>query len=58
MGLEGVTDSVSFGPIKTEGVNWALEAARKHGFALGKFERVSSTTNGAKDMKVMKVTHA
>jgi acetylornithine/succinyldiaminopimelate/putrescine aminotransferase/predicted amino acid dehydrogenase len=58
MGLEGVTDSVSFGPIKTEGVSWALEAARKHGFALGKFERVSSTTNGAKDMKVMKVTHA
>lgn len=51
MGLEGVTESVSFGPIKAEGVNWALEAARKHGFALGKFERVGPA-GGMKDLKV------
>jgi predicted amino acid dehydrogenase len=52
MGLEGVTESVSFGPIKTEGINWALQAAQKHGFALGKFERVGPPANGIKDMKV------
>ena len=52
MGLEGVTESVSFGPIRTEGVNWALQAAKKHGFALGKFERVGPRANGAKDLKV------
>jgi predicted amino acid dehydrogenase len=52
MGLEGVSESVSFGPIKAEGVNWALEAAKKHGFALGKFERVGPAPNGIKDLKV------
>ncbi len=52
MGLEGVNEPVSFGPIKTEGVRWALEAARKHGFALGKFERVGAGANGLKDIKV------
>lgn len=52
MGLESVTESVSFGPIKAEGVQWALEAAKKHGFALGKFERVGSPGNGIKDLKV------
>jgi acetylornithine/succinyldiaminopimelate/putrescine aminotransferase/predicted amino acid dehydrogenase len=52
MGLEGVHEPVSFGPIKTEGVRWALEAARKHGFALGKFERVGTSANGLKDIKV------
>jgi len=50
MGLEGVCEPVSFGPIKPEGVRWALEAARKHGFALGKFERAGA--NGLKDLKV------
>jgi predicted amino acid dehydrogenase len=52
MGLEGVTDSLSFGPIKTEGVNWALHAAKRHGFTLGKFERAGSPANGVKDLKV------
>jgi predicted amino acid dehydrogenase len=52
MGLEGVTESVSFGPIKTEGVNWALQAAQKHGFVLGKFERAGPRENGTKDLKV------
>jgi len=52
MGLEGVTESVSFGPIRTEGVHWALQAARKHGFILGKFERAGAPANGAKDLKV------
>ena len=52
MGLESVTESVSFGPIRTEGVNWALQAAQKHGFALGKFERPGTPPNGIKDLKV------
>jgi predicted amino acid dehydrogenase len=52
MGLEGVNEPVSFGPIKPEGVQWALDAAKKHGFALGKFERAGTVANGAKDMKV------
>jgi acetylornithine/succinyldiaminopimelate/putrescine aminotransferase/predicted amino acid dehydrogenase len=52
MGLEGVEESISFGPIRTEGVEWALAAAKKHGFALGKFERVGSPVNGIKDLKV------
>lgn len=52
MGLEGVAESLSFGPIKTEGVTWALQAAQKHGFALGKFERAGSPANGVKDLKV------
>jgi predicted amino acid dehydrogenase len=54
MGLEGVTESVSFGPIKTEGVEWALQAAKKHGFALGKFERAGAPAN----IKDLKVAHA
>ncbi|HEV8183472.1 MAG TPA: aminotransferase class III-fold pyridoxal phosphate-dependent enzyme, partial [Candidatus Angelobacter sp.] len=52
MGLEGVTESVSFGPIRTEGVNWALQAAQKHGFDLGKFERAGPRASGTKDLKV------
>ncbi|HET9363451.1 MAG TPA: aminotransferase class III-fold pyridoxal phosphate-dependent enzyme [Candidatus Angelobacter sp.] len=52
MGLEGVTEPVSFGPIKPEGVQWALNAAKKHGFALGKFERTGSMANGLKDLRV------
>jgi acetylornithine/succinyldiaminopimelate/putrescine aminotransferase/predicted amino acid dehydrogenase len=52
MGLEGVSEPVSFGPIRPEGVRWALEAAQKHGFALGKFERAGAGTNGLKDLKV------
>jgi acetylornithine/succinyldiaminopimelate/putrescine aminotransferase/predicted amino acid dehydrogenase len=52
MGLEGVKEPVSFGPIKPEGVQWGLEAARKHGFTLGKFERVGPGTNALKDLKV------
>ena len=52
MGLEGVAESISFGPIRTDGVEWALAAAKKHGFALGKFERVGSPMNGIKDLKV------
>jgi predicted amino acid dehydrogenase len=52
MGLEGVKEPVSFGPIKPEGVQWALSAAKKHGFALGKFERAGTVANGLKDMKV------
>lgn len=51
MGLEGVNEPVSFGPIKPEGVQWGLEAAKKHGFTLGKFERAGSA-NGLKDLKV------
>jgi acetylornithine/succinyldiaminopimelate/putrescine aminotransferase/predicted amino acid dehydrogenase len=54
MGLEGVTSSVSFGSIKPEGVNWALQAAQKHGFALGKLELAAS----AEDLREMKVAHA
>jgi predicted amino acid dehydrogenase len=52
MGLEGAKEPVSFGPIKPEGVQWGLEAARKHGFTLGKFERVGPGTNALKDLKV------
>lgn len=52
MGLEGVNEPVSFGPIKPDGVQWALGAAKKHGFALGKFERAGTVANGLKDMKV------
>ena len=61
MGLEGVTESVSFGPIKPEGVNWGLQAARKHGFNLGKLERSGLPANGLKDGvkdRDMKVAHA
>jgi len=66
MGLEGMTESVSFGSIKPEGVNWGLQAARKHGFNLGKLEKTGSP-NGVKDGVVkdgvvkdkdMKVAHA
>jgi predicted amino acid dehydrogenase len=52
MGLEGVNEPVSFGAIKPEGVEWALGAAKKHGFNLGKFERSGAMANGLKDMKV------
>jgi acetylornithine/succinyldiaminopimelate/putrescine aminotransferase/predicted amino acid dehydrogenase len=52
MGLEGISHSVSFGPIKPEGVNWALEAAQKHGFALGKLELAGASTEGLKELKV------
>jgi acetylornithine/succinyldiaminopimelate/putrescine aminotransferase/predicted amino acid dehydrogenase len=58
MGLEGRTDSVSFGPIKPEGVEWALKAARKHGFALGKLEIAGPPVSDTKDLKEMKVAHA
>jgi len=52
MGLEGVNEPVSFGPIKPEGVQWALDAAKKHGFTLGKFERTGAMANGLKDLRV------
>ena len=55
MGLEGATSSVSFGSIKPEGVNWALQAAQKHGFALGKLELATAS---AEDLGEMKVAHA
>jgi acetylornithine/succinyldiaminopimelate/putrescine aminotransferase/predicted amino acid dehydrogenase len=55
MGLEGTTSSVSFGSIKPEGVNWALQAAKKHGFALGKLELSGPS---ADELKEMKVAHA
>ena len=54
MGLEGATSSVSFGSIKPEGVNWALQAAQKHGFALGKLELAGSSD----ELKELKVAHA
>jgi len=55
MGLEGTINSVSFGSIKPEGVNWALQAAQKHGFALGKLELSGPS---ADELKEMKVAHA
>jgi predicted amino acid dehydrogenase len=58
MGLEGRTDSVSFGAIKPEGVEWALKAAAKHGFALGKLETAGPSIADIKDLKEMKVAHA
>jgi acetylornithine/succinyldiaminopimelate/putrescine aminotransferase/predicted amino acid dehydrogenase len=55
MGLEGVTSSISFGSIKPEGVQWALQAAQKHGFALGKLELAA---NSSDEIREMKVAHA
>ncbi len=55
MGLEGVTSSVSFGSIKPENVNWALQAAQKHGFVLSKLELATAS---ADELREMKVAHA
>jgi len=55
MGLEGVTTSVSFGSIKPENVNWALQAAQKHGFALSKLELATAS---ADELREMRVAHA